>query len=400
MVLRKQLGAALVGTIVVSASNFIGVVAIARFLGPSEVGIYATCLVVVDVAFSLINFGFNQAVVRHGGDREVYGAALTGVAAQAVIALFALCGVLALQSATPLKLLPGPAWVAGAVVAFRLLGVTSSLLYAAHEVELNYVRISAIQAASALIANTLGVLVAAMSHDVGAFVVRDLTGALLGLAMFWRFRRRGIRLNTSRAALRKLVAFGGRLWSLNFLETLANRADPLIVLGSLGTTAIGGYYTLRSITDGVAAFLIRPIQTVLFARYSQGVDEGRAKERLRRIAVPYAGLVALAALILWPTAPMLVDLFLGARFREAGHALPFLVIGSASVIWFENVKVLALAKGSVINAVRARVLQLTSLILLSFALIHVFGVTGAAIAFALSNVGMAVLISMLSLRSL
>jgi PST family polysaccharide transporter len=388
---RTQLLTILSGNGVVAAANFVGFIYLARTLGPLTVGIYASAIVLVDVAIAFVNFGFNQAVIRHKGSLEIYKAAVAAVIVQCVVVLLVGSSIVAFAWSGALHGLE-PVWLPLAIACLRVIGLLTTILYAQHEVALNYGIITRGQVLAAISANIVAASIVQVNQGIFALLTRDAFTALVMLTTFWRHRRRGIGPSFERAPLRKLFEFSSRMWVLNGLEVVCARTDSLIVSRLLGATAMGGYYSLRSICDGVAVFVIRPIQTLVFAKYCRLEEPIPIRSLMARMAGPYVALVGLAAIVLAKFADTAIGLALGPRFIPVASSLPWLAFGAGCIIWYENLKVLGMATGFVAPAMVARVVQIVVIIGAGFAFIPAYHATGAAMAFgagALALVAMA-----------
>lgn len=95
------------------------------------------------------------------------------------------------------------------------------------------------------------------------------------------------------------------------------------------------------------------------------------------------------SLLAWAIGSQVLTWLLGSAYSEMSVLLPSLVIYAGAVLWFENEKVLAMARLRHHRVVIARVAQVCLLLILIFPAVKFFSVAGAGIATATSAVVLA-----------
>jgi O-antigen/teichoic acid export membrane protein len=93
-------------------------------------------------------------------------------------------------------------------------------------------------------------------------------------------------------------------------------------------------------------------------------------------------------LILGPT---FISLLLGDNYSDGSYLLTGLSAYALGVVWFENLKVLAMSRNSHKAMLLGRVLQIVISIVLIYPLIQLARLTGAGISAGISALGMAIL---------
>ena len=144
--------------------------------------------------------------------------------------------------------------------------------------------------------------------------------------------------------------------------------------------ALGIYFSVRGVIDGLLAFCLKPIQTVIYSYYCGLADLNAMTRHLRNgtiiaIAIAiFSGIVLPSQLANFAVVTIWGDAFLPGAALLSGLAMYFFF-----VIWFENVKVFAMASNLHARAVPARLLQLVFLLMGGTLLVRSLGLSGAGL---------------------
>lgn len=283
----------------------------------------------------------------------------------------------------------------------RIVTLISNLTYAPLEVNMEYKFLSGTRFAASFIGLAIGLAFVLGRVGIYALVIRDLATALTLFAVVWNRVRPNFTPDFSRSALSKVFRFSLGVWGLNVLERGAKRLDYVLVGVVLGKTSLGIYFMVRGLIEGVLAFLIRPIQTVLYAYYCR-------LKRSRVIfikTVQYGSLFGLAFAILsvglvTPLCKSLISIVLGKEWLTGGSLLPGLIFYAWAILWFENLKVMVMSDDLHRFAIIGRITQIASLAILTIPMTQHWGFSGAGAAAGISAMMLTTTSVMIFLRRL
>lgn len=384
---------------IAGAANFLAIAWFARTLGPVTMGEYAAVVTAVQLVVAFLSAGFDQAVIRMPGDREVAGAAAMATVLQSVALVLGSAVVYLVfyfQSPAGARELSGPAAV---ILAAIIVSVFSYLIAAPIAAELDYrfLALSRLVAAASGIGS--GMAMAMQGHGLYSLALRDMFTAAVMLALCaWRAGG-GLSWKTSRDGFRRLLVFARGLWALNLTERLMYRLDHGLVGLLLGKEVLGAYFVVRGLVEGILGFLVTPIQTVLYTHYCRLEHGGRAKRMSdRRMMVGFALALTALGVLAWAIGHEVLTWLLGLAYADMAVILPSLAIYAGAILWFENEKVRAMACLRHHRVVIARIVQIVLYLLLVFPAIHFFGVGGAGAATAAAGVVLALVATWIGWR--
>lgn len=362
-------------------ANLFTIAWFARTLGPGEMGDYALIVTVAQVVVALLSAGFDQAVIRSPHDGKLVAAAGFATVTQAL--LIAACGGLVYFGSylwfpeDALRL----SGAASGVMAAMVLTIFSNLFAAPIAAKQEYRFLAIARLIAILVGIAFGVSLAIQGLGFYALVCRDVLSAIVLLLVFGARGARGLSWTPSTAGLKKLLSFARGMWALNFSERLVIRIDYGLVGIIFGKDILGAYFVVRGMVEGALGFLVYPVQTVMFSYYCRVADVGHQPSHwVRRGAYAYVAAAILVVLLAWRAAPAVIDAFLGQAYAHASLLVPLLLAYAAAVLWFENVKVLAMSQGLHERLLFCRVIQLVALLALIGPFVIAFGMAGAALA--------------------
>lgn len=376
--LRALVSGSLATTLFTAALNFGTGIALARWCGPQALGDFVIVAAWAHLAFALLSPGFDQAYIRSPDQRGRWDAVVLLSLIQVVLLL--VLPLLVWLAVAP----PQPAWVFEGVMVSIALSVLGNLALAPAAARLDYGPIHRARMVAAIAACGASLATAAVQSrpSLHPLVVRELVaGAALLLAALLCARRPAWTVRADRGQVTETVRFARGLWSLNALEKGVQRTEYILLGAVAAPSAVGVYYAIRSVFDGLYGVLATPIQTVFYAFLCRRNETNRAAPpALARAAIwRLAALAAVAALAAAAATPGLVLLF-----GEAFAAPPSLPAAFAwllvAALAFEWIKVSAMAAGLHQRLARARWLQLAVLLVGIGTLGSVWGVSGAALA--------------------
>jgi O-antigen/teichoic acid export membrane protein len=380
---------ALAGTV-----NFLAIVWFARTLGPAVMGDYATIVVAVQFIAAFLSAGFDQALIRAPRDTEMSAAANIATVGQSILLL----ATSALVYLVYFTHAPAGAlhviWSAGIVVGAMIVSLFANLFAAPVAADMDYRFIGKARLVSMLVGVGGGLILASMDFGLYALAARDVLGALVLLLLIRMRTKRRTCWTFSRVGFQRLFRFSRGMWALNFLERIALRLDYAIVATLFGKEMLGMYFVIRGLVEGVIGFLIQPVQTVLYAYYCRRENERKlASPKMGRLAFFYWIFCAALSLLAWFAAPKAVSMLLGASYSGASVIVPGLMLYAGGLLWFENVKVLAMSQQTHFQLIYARLAQLAVFVLTMALLAQRIGLAGAGIATALGGLALATVAS-------
>jgi O-antigen/teichoic acid export membrane protein len=196
---------------------------------------------------------------------------------------------------------------------------------------------------------------------------------------------------------RVIWKFSSRMWGLNALERVAIRLDYAVIGWVLGTETMGVYYACRGVIEGILGFLTNPVQTVLYVFYCKLPRRDAVIDIVRRYSVGAFFLTAvLAAAFFALPYPGAMGLLLGPDYGSGNQLIPGLVFYGAAIIWFENVKVLAMAES--LHGL-ATIGRLTQIAIVTVPLTSLLGLLGAGFSTGLCGLALAVVSTFMITRA-
>ncbi|XZG70802.1 lipopolysaccharide biosynthesis protein [Chitinibacteraceae bacterium HSL-7] len=216
-------------------------------------------------------------------------------------------------------------------------------------------------------------------------VVAAMLAAVLALVSL--SRRSQLQWGVDRASLSDLLKFGVPLLPHALGGVALANADRFIVAGALDAHAVGLY--TAGLQLGMIIQLGADAVNKAFAPWLFGVlkrNDPASLARVVRATYAYFGAILVAALLLGWLAPVLAAWVLGPRYEGAAPIVMFIALGGAfHGMYLMVTNYLFYARQS---AVLSRITLSCAVlsVLLALLLVHVMGLVGAALAFALSKV--------------
>lgn len=363
----------------------------ARMLGPATLGDYTVLLVTLQIITALLVPGFNQALIREPTQQNLVSAATFATCAQSILVLL-LGGILYLlsgwSSAMTWRELMFPGALLGASL---ILSFWSNLLASPLEAQMAYRAIFGIRMIAIATGIVVGLIATAQSWGIYALVLRDVFTAVMTFALIRRASPLFLTLQGWKGGIQDLFRFSAGLWSLNALEKLALRLDYAIVGFFFEKEVLGIYFAVRGLTEGALGFLVSPIQTVLYSYYCRIQISPTQLLRIAKGAVAIvAGVCALEGLAFF-AGTWLVEALFSEQYSSGGALLMGLILYGGAIVWFENVKVLAMSWNVHRILIMPRIVQLAAILVTTLPLIKVWGLGGAGLAAGLAALFLALI---------
>ncbi len=209
-----------------------------------------------------------------------------------------------------------------------------------------------------------------------AYILPVVPALACALAFLFRIYRPvlGIR----ERIIKILLSYGMRVWGIDLLVTLSRQVDRALLVGLLSPSDLGAYVVAQSMA-WILSVIPNSVYVVLYPRAA-----GRSpKEILATSGLAIricAIIVGLAALAVGLCAPLLLIVLYGPAFGEA--VVPFRILAADAVLAAVNVLsvqvFMAAGRPGVVAVLQA--IGLAAYIPLAFALVPLYGLDGAAVA--------------------
>ena len=382
--------------------NFVGLIVFARLLGVDVIGQYGMIIIAIELMSLLFNFGFNQAAIKYSENQNVFSAALSLIIIQSsVLALMVV--IVYFSSSLVLESSNGIIFPAVMLLCARILDYFTTLAYAPLESQLKYDAIAKTRVVSVITGISVGLFSSLwLNQSVYVLILRDLVTAVLMFSLMMPKCSLQFRPSFNISELRKVWYFTRPIWYLNLLERGALRSDYALAAFALGQPNIGIYFQVRALVEGVLGFLVNPIQTVIYAFYCKHKNRMVLFQKImKRALIPVVLLASILFLSfsMTSTGGQMIAFLLGADWQAGGAMLAGMSLYFCAIVVFEHTKVIAIAERKKKMAIIGRFAQIILLALLVIPLASVYGVGGAAIASAAGATLLAIISTLLLLRS-
>lgn len=308
----------------------IGVI-LARLLSPSDYGLLAMIAVFNAIAFTFLDSGFGNALVRKPNLTENDNTTAFFFNLIAGIVLFGIIWLIAPWVSsfynkpilTPLLRAEGSLLI---IASFKI--VQNTQLSRA----LNFKALMIIRFVSSLSGGVSGIIAAYCGLGVWALVIMHIVDALISLALLWIISPWRPRGKWSKSSFNYLWGYGSKLLASGLLNTIYGNIYPIII-GKCYSAADLGQYTRA---NGYAAIpsqsLTGVIQQVTFPVLSQIQDDDK------RLAANYRRMLRFTVFIIFPImigmAALAHPLVIALVTDKWEQCVPYLQIVCFSMMWY------------------------------------------------------------------
>jgi O-antigen/teichoic acid export membrane protein len=373
------------------------VVALARLLSPTEVGIFTAGSVLTISLYDFVEGGLRAALVQRGGDIEdaaetVFRATLVSGALMCVGVLAAapVIGMIFDDRAAGLV----AAATSGSLLLFALTNVPEAMLQREFSVRRRIVVGPAVSITFAGVAVTL----AACGWGVWSMVAGSYASTVVWVVCVWwisGWRPRAGRFDYK--LWRELARFGSPLVAAQVGYRIKGIAEAVIVGRSLGAAELGQYRYAQRISQIPEKGIVEVGAIALFPAFSR-IAEDKERTRgayLRALRWAMIGGAPLTALMITVGEPAVV-IVLGEPWRHAGHAVAAMAgigIGRAlAVVGEEAIK--GAGRTPLLNWCTA--VEVSVGIILALVLVGPLGLTGVGLAISTTTIVVALITAKLA----
>ena len=344
------------GNWITYALNFAIQIAIARILGPSEIGFYAFVFAINEFLNIVGALSLGIALIQSREESQsLYDTAL------AICAVLALIGLLAAAGVAPFLWeyrSPRAAWFLLVMALARVMLLLAQVPQARLERQLRYGRVSLMGVITGNVPNLGALGFALAGFGAWSLVFRDfgVAALVLLLATVWSGYRFRARIEGESA--RRLMNYARPMFLARSAEIVIDRVDRATIGALLGDTATGLYHQARFVaeTGNVATRAVSQLSLNLYSRLQDQSQRLARAYGLVNYFLARLTFLGGSVLLLFPNET--VRLLLGEEWAGVAPMLRWLGLYGALLPVFENVKVLYYAAGDVRWVVRIRIIQL------------------------------------------
>ncbi|MEQ8654416.1 MAG: oligosaccharide flippase family protein [Kiloniellales bacterium] len=312
-------------------SRLLVVVAVARTLDASAIGLAAAALAASEILKAFTENGVGQKIIAARAD-ELAGVCKTArrifwVWCLALFFLQLLIGSLAYAASGDLLFFLLFALLAGEYL-FMPAGLVQCFL-AMREGRLGAT--AAIGAGQIVFANLATAALTLVWPSALAMVLPKLLAAPLWLIAMRRLRPWRADPDAPAAPLRPFLRFGGAILGVEVVKALRAQADKLVIGALLGAEALGIYFFAFNAGLGIATSFSTAFATVLFPHLCAAGDR---RATLRSALMLGLGLLTPVIVLQAFMAPLYVPLLFGERWADASDVVSILCLAAVpGLIW-------------------------------------------------------------------
>jgi O-antigen/teichoic acid export membrane protein len=299
---------------------------LARLLAPSDFGLVAMASVIIDFTSWFVDMGFGAALIQRKNLTDAHRS--TAFWANVLMGWLVFIGLI--LSAPLVAGFFGSERLASILIALSFSTVLTparSIIESLFTRDFKFRFIALREVLSIFLGGIVGITLALNGFGVWALVGQTLVNDLSGTVfMFWKTSW-WPKLIFSRQALADLWGFTMPLTGARLFTYFNRNLDTILIGHFLSPASLGLYNLGYQLVLLPLIYITRPINQVLFATFSEIQDE---PERLKNA---YLHSLQLVAFITFPlmtmlalSAPELVPVLLGEKWRPAAPLFPFLCL--------------------------------------------------------------------------
>jgi PST family polysaccharide transporter len=313
------------------ASRLLVVVAVARTLDLTEIGIAASAMAAGDILKALTENGVSQRIIA-ASDATLEA---TCTAARRIFWVWCF-GLFALQAmiAGALFMLGGSVLLAGLILlmGFEYLFMPAGLVQVALAMRAGKLRqTAAIGGTQVVGANLLSILLVLVYPSAIALILPRVLSAPI-----WLFAVRALHPWTPKAGvtpspLRPFIDYGWAVLGIEVVKVLRLQGDKIVVGMTMGPQVLGLYFMAFNAGLSLSNAFATAFSTVLFPHLSQSADPAAA---MRQSVIVGLGLITPFVILQSALAPLYVPLLLGDGWEEVASLVSILcLVAIPTTLW-------------------------------------------------------------------
>ena len=309
------------------AINFIVGIILARLLGPKAYGTVAMLLIFVNISETLVNCGFNVALVQK---KEVSESDWSSVFyLQCSISLVLYC---CLWFASPYIAgfyhMPELANVLRVQALILPIHAVQGIQTATIERDLRFKLTFAIGMAGTIVGAIVGIGLAYMGFGYWALVYATLLNGFVAMLVACLFVRRIPRFMFSMTSLREMFRFGGKMLASDFAGSIMGNITGIVIGRAYSPQDLACYERGKQLPNVIMDTFNSPLTTVSFPVLSKLQDDKvRLREGMRQILMGSTFFIMPAMAVLSAVSETVIWLLLGDKWLQS---VPFCQIACLS----------------------------------------------------------------------
>jgi O-antigen/teichoic acid export membrane protein len=332
-------------TFIIRILDFLAKLVLARLLLPSDFGLVAIGLLVVNTLHLFQNLGFGAALIYKKDDRE-YRAANTAFiliplsgTILFVLAYFSSSFVATFFNNTTVE--PIVKVLAFTFIVSSLGVVPSKLL----EKELEFKKKVLPETLSVLGYAVVAITLAFLGYGVWSLVFGQVASAILSVALIWMVSEWRPTFTFDKSVARELFSYGKHILGASVVVFLVTNIDDAVVGRMLGMSALGFYTVAYMISNLPATHITHLVSKVMFPTYSKLQDDREALKNAYLKTLKYVSMFSIPASFgIFIIAPDFVRVVLGEKWVLA-------VVPIQILVFFGLFRSLTATAGTVFTAV-------------------------------------------------
>lgn len=311
--------------------RFITLLVIARFLTPSELGIYAMTYVIVAISNILVDSGFAGALIKNKKEKKIDFDTVFSFNIFMSVLLFIVLYFLSSHIAN----FYNESAVAKVVQLFALVIVIKSF-FITHVAFLTKNLRFRLQSKVFLIAASISSLCCVYFAKIGAgyysLVYMQIVEAVLLLLLFSLFSGYKPRLRFSYKAFSRLKAFGFNLMFSSLIFTFYNNFMNILLGKYFDKGVLGNFYQANKINDMYSNTLTLVIDKLVFPFLSKNYGSNTFKAYIHVFSKIVGFTLFLFPLFIWLNAESVVVFLFGAGWSQSAWILKIVILSSFGLI--------------------------------------------------------------------
>jgi len=354
---------------VLTSGVFVGIMNISsniyfsRLIGPTETGKYAFLLSLVEITTLLLNFGFNQYLIKKPNDTKITNAAYTliGLQSLSIIIVTMLVFIILSVGFSSYKIIEisfFPAFML--LVISRITSFYTTFYYSYYEANFNYSKINKSRNISVVLAIVIAYcfgLIILKNYNL--FIIRDFLMNVFFLALIFKNKKISGSWEFNKINLKEVFHFSRKNLFLIIQERIIQKGDQFLIGIFLGKELLGVYFVIKNLFDGFLNFLITPIQTVMFAYFVNKEVRERMTLYIKKSLLVVTPVVILCVVLIWNVNfAKLLNLIYGKQFSFSNSAILLFILYGYFIIAFEIMKIYFVSIDKQSIPIQARLFQI------------------------------------------
>jgi O-antigen/teichoic acid export membrane protein len=349
------------GTWLTYVLNFVITIAVARLLGPADLGMYAFVAAVNELLNLVSAFSLGHALLQAREESDRLSETAYGLCA--VLGVVSLAAALLVAPALAHYRSAEAAWFIVVLAVTRIPWIMAGVPAALMERSLQYGRFAVLSLVTGNVPNLCALGLALAGAGPWSLLARDVLLALLTYALTRHWSPKRLRMRIRREEARQLLRFARPMFVSRSLDMVNQRIDRLGVGFLFGDTTLGLYHQARYVSE-IGTLAVRPVQQLCYNLYCRLQDQPAPLARACGIVNYFLVRASYAAAVLFIAFPAeVIRVLLGDAWIGASGFLRALGFYAALLPLLDNLQWLLYASGRMQENIRLRLVQLPVLLL-------------------------------------